>query len=305
MLTQFFMNPAWKTGSIPIPKDILEAFQDGASLAISISGGKDSLAMLKALTIFWKASRYTGTIFAIHADLGRAEWHQTPDVVRDQAKEHGVDLVVVQRAKGDLFDRFEERFEARPDAPPFPSSSCRYCTSDLKREPINKHLRKFTNIVCAIGIRADESPARRKKTLFQVRSRIQTKTRTAWTWNPILHWSDEDVWNCICEGDGLALMRLWRETYASAQANTIPGELAPVAMSVPHQIHPAYVIGNERLSCSLCILASKNDLANGARCNPEAFDYLLDLERRSGFTFKPGWSLQSLIDDGLVPLPVL
>jgi hypothetical protein len=48
--------------------------------------------------------------------------------------------------------------------------------------------------------------------------------------------------------------------------------------------HWAYAAGNSRLSCVFCILASAQDLANGARHRPELLAKYLELEARTGYT---------------------
>lgn len=42
--------------------------------------------------------------------------------------------------------------------------------------------------------------------------------------------------------------------------------------------------GNERLSCVFRIMASKNDLRNGAIQNPELYREHVELERETGYT---------------------
>ena len=39
--------------------------------------------------------------------------------------------------------------------------------------------------------------------------------------------------------------------------------------------HEAYDLGNHRLSCALCVLASLNDLINGAVHNPDTYREIL------------------------------
>lgn len=57
-------------GRIATPPAILTALEAGAALAISISGGKDSQALLAELVPWFRSQGYTGQLFAIHADLG-------------------------------------------------------------------------------------------------------------------------------------------------------------------------------------------------------------------------------------------
>lgn len=271
--------------TITTPDTIREQLEAGADLAISISGGKDSQALLSALTREHAAQGWTGRVFAIHADLGRMEWTQTDAIVAAQAEAAGVELVVVQRAKGDLLARIQDR-RAQLDGtgrPFWPSSAARYCTSDLKRDPIDKHLRTLSNVVVAMGLRADESSARAKKLPCQIRSRITTQARQAHDWNPILHWSEADVWAEL--GTSIESLAGRRELYAAG--------LERLALA-GWTSHPAYVFGNERLSCALCVLASRSDLVNGARHNPAIFAELLDMERSTGCTFQAKLSLESI-----------
>ena len=179
-----------------IPGEIRAALDEGAALAISISGGKDSQAMLNLLASHCDLKAYR---VAVHANLGRAEWTETPEHVERMCAAAHVPLVVVEREKGDLFDRLEERMEklCGTGKPFWASSAARYCTSDLKRGPINKHLRRFSRVISAEGIRADESSARAKKEPLERRSAIDNTRRDAWTWRPILHFSEADVWQAI------------------------------------------------------------------------------------------------------------
>lgn len=79
----------------------------------------------------------------IHADLGRAEWIQTPAFVRHLSYVAGLPLVVVRRPQGDLVQEIQDRMVklAGTDKPFWPSSAQRYCTSDQKRGQIDTFLR--------------------------------------------------------------------------------------------------------------------------------------------------------------------
>lgn len=48
--------------------------------------------------------------------------------------------------------------------------------------------------------------------------------------------------------------------------------------------HPAYALGNQRLSCMFCIMGSRNDLRNAAKQNPELFARYVEVEKRTGYT---------------------
>ncbi len=265
---------------ITFPEEIRLALDSGAALAISVSGGKDSQAMLEELVKIRHMVK--GEFFAIHADLGRAEWQETEAYNKELCRRLGVPLVVVRRAKGDLFQRIESRaLQLAGTGKPFwPSSKNRYCTSDLKRDPIDKYLRRFDNIICAIGIRRQESTARSRKCDFMPRKRIVTQTRQAYDWNPIIEFTESDVW----ESCGTSIGQV-EEARAQYEATGTYTELG---------IHPAYVYGNQRLSCSFCVLGCLGDLKNGKKHNPEAYYFLVSLEQETGSTFKNNMALADI-----------
>jgi 3'-phosphoadenosine 5'-phosphosulfate sulfotransferase (PAPS reductase)/FAD synthetase len=270
-----------------VPTEITSAMDSGAALAVSISGGKDSQAMATALVAWAKREGYWGVneIFAVHADLGRMEWrgeYATEPVVRAQAAHLGLELHICTRTDGrDLLGRIQDRrvklAEEGKDAPFWPAPGpLRYCTSDLKRDPIDKLLRKYSHVISAEGIRAEESDARSKKPCWTPRKRIECQSREAHTWNPIIDWLETDVWTAIGGRDG-------------------------------HLVHPAYGLGNDRLSCALCIMGCDGDLVNGARNNPALFEELLEMERDSGWKFTQRRSLEEvkLCLDGKAPLKLV
>jgi len=269
-----------------LPIEIERQLQAGAALAVSISGGKDSQAMATTLAKLHAARGWSGPIFAIHADLGRIEWRQTPGQVKRIADQAGLDLVTVRRTDGrDMVDHWiarGERMQAQgKQARPWSDSGNRFCTSDMKRDPIDNYLRRFGNVVCAVGLRADESPARAKKKAWEKR-RIDNTVRAATTWHPILDWGIGRVLNA-CGTDVYDLKRR-QDLYAA-------GAVEAALDGWP--LHVAYVFGNDRLSCQFCVLASCNDLQNGADHNPELLAELIGIEDRFGFTFQSGRSLRS------------
>ncbi|WP_170934682.1 phosphoadenosine phosphosulfate reductase domain-containing protein [Hymenobacter gelipurpurascens] len=312
------------------------ALRGGADLALSLSAGKDSQALVALLAPWFRAQGYTGRCYVVHADLGRAEWPQTAALVERMAEDAGMPLLVVRRPKGDLVARFEERLEAtresgapfwpssasryctshlkagpidtalRNPAPFWPSSASRYCTSDLKRGPIDTALRSAEVVISAEGVRADESHARAKKPVVEIRTGITASSqkatrnlsamtpeealaarnpgqRVALNWRPLLHWNTEEIWQAC--GTSSAELTRRRLLYAA-------GQHEEALQGWP--CHPAYVFGNERLSCAFCVLGSKNDLLNGAQHNPELYAHLIQLEIVGGATFKNGWSLTEL-----------
>jgi tRNA(Ile)-lysidine synthase TilS/MesJ len=94
---------------------LLEVLAEGADCAIGVSGGKDSQATLITVVAWLRAQGYAGKIFAIFADLGRAEWLQTRSFIERLCQSLEIELIVVQRAQGDLLDLIEQRRETLAD----------------------------------------------------------------------------------------------------------------------------------------------------------------------------------------------
>lgn len=249
---------------IVLPPDIEAVLDGGGALALSVSGGKDSDAMTWRLLHEYQQRGWSGEICLIHADLGRAEWHNTPAYVQSLSERTSLPLYVDRHHAHDLIAHIRARMDKLraegklATTPPWPSLKNRYCTSDMKRAPIDRWIRNHFprgNVVCAIGLRADESTARARKPIYELREDCCASFRTVWNWNPIHHWAVDDVWSCIATyGDGLH--------------------------------HPAYTLGNHRLSCALCVLADINDLMNGAVENPDTYRELCQIEVESGWAFK-------------------
>lgn len=276
----------------------------GATLFINISGGKDSQAMLVALTIEYIKRGWTGQVIVVHADLGRAEWPQTPAFVEKLAWVAGFPLVVVRRPQGDLVQEMEDRIRrAEGQYPGWPSAAARYCTAHHKRGQIDKVLRPHSLVVNAMGMRAEESPNRAKKEPVSLRNNLTSKPlrelgsiqqmidyrsfkqRVVVDWLPIHEWTIGEVYHRC--GHSLDELVYRRELYAAGQREKA---LAGWYM------HPAYVFGNNRLSCALCILADLNDLQTGARENPgilETYIKLQDLD--PNHTFKQDFDLRRLL----------
>lgn len=297
--------------NIAVPAIIQDALQDGATLAISISGGKDSQAMLYAVMDARAQANWPGHIYAVHAHLGRMEWPQTMGHCQVICNEVGLELIVVERPQGDLLQEMQDRMEklrgtGKPHFPsatnryctadqkrsqidkvlraaPFPDSKNRYCTSHHKTNQIDKDLRHHQLVISVEGIRADESHARAKKPAWEHRKQICTRTRTAFTWRPLLQWSEEDVWAQL--GTSRKDLERRQELYRQGQGKeAFEGWRG----------HPAYVMGNQRLSCAICVLASRNDITNGAKHNPDLYKALVAMEEESGFSFRQDLRLGEL-----------
>lgn len=277
---------------------ITEAIRKGAQIFPNVSGGKDGQAMTKVISSYGLPMEAL-----VHADLGRVEWKESLPMCEKLSKQFNLPLHVVTRTDGlDMLGRWQKRMhQLEGQGKPFWSSSqARYCTSDLKRDPINHLYRNLdTNfIISAEGVRGQESKEREKKIPLTIRWKITSSfykgmtveraidnfrpdKRLALTWYPIFEFSLEDVWGTY----NMSSIRLELARAAYNESGIVPAWWP---------FHPAYVYGNERVSCAFCVFGSLNDLSNGAIHHPDLLDEMIAMEEYSGFTFKNDWSLASL-----------
>lgn len=237
-----------------------------ALFVVNHSGGKDSQAMM--IRLLDRIPREQ--LLVVHAALGEVEWEGALELAERQAAAAGVPFIVARSIKTFL-EMVEHRFRVRPESPSWPSAANRQCTSDLKRGPIEREIRRyakahgFTTIVSCVGIRAQESSGRAKQEPFRKNERNSVAGRAWYEWLPIHAMRRDEVFATI-KGAG-------------------------------QQAHWAYAAGNERLSCVFCIMGSPRDIANGARHRPELLAKYLEIEQRTGYTMHQSRaSLRELID---------
>ena len=257
---------------------------------LSISGGKDSTAML-LLAI----ERGTEHIQAVFADTGN-EHEQTYDYVRYLEMATGIPI---QWVRADFTDRIAGKREyvltkwaekgvtqknidravsaLVPTGNPFldlciwkgifPSAKAAFCSQELKRIPIMQQVQEpilagGDDVVSWQGVRRDESLNRR---FLSERELKLTHKNGAELWNyrPILDWTAEDCF----------------------------------AMHKKHNIkhNPLYEQGMGRVGCMPCINCRKDELLEISKRFPEAIDRIRDWEaavqaasKRNGATFFAG-----------------
>ncbi|MDQ7031141.1 MAG: phosphoadenosine phosphosulfate reductase family protein [Desulfonauticus sp.] len=144
------------------------------NIYVAWTGGKDSTLVL----FLWKRflqERNSSKVKAVNIDTGL----KFPEVIqfRDKiAKAWNVGLTIVQ-----------------PDVNLLRYNVAKYkldCCLNLKIKPLKKAIRENSIEVLLTGIRADENPARDKKSVFEKRTNpdyLQV--------NPILEWTEMDVWS--------------------------------------------------------------------------------------------------------------
>ncbi len=264
---------AWHgTSAIAITAELDALLHEGATVAIGVSGGKDSSAVALAVNAHLKAIGHRGPQVLIHADLGRVEWKQSLPTCQRLADRLGLELIVVRRTAGDLLTRWRQRWnnnirryaelECVKLILPWSTASMRFCTSELKTSVIRRELvRRFAGqvIVSVTGVRREESTARStvKTSVRQPLLASATYGTDGFDWHPIAHWNRSDVFEYLS-----------RELF---------------------ELHDAYrPYGSSRVSCAFCILAARQDLRAAARCldNHEIYRDLAVLEIESTFPFQ-------------------
>ena len=235
-------------------------------IMVNTSAGKDSQAMLDYVIELADQAGVRDRILSFHADLGRVEWPGTAELAQEHAEAYGVRFVKIKRPQGDLLDHIEQRGM-------FPDSARRYCTSDHKRGQGRKAMTAAVNelysgsqirVLNCIGLRRQESAARKKKTAMRFDSSASNGRRHVDEWLPILEWSVEDVRARI------------------KQAGT--------------RHHWAYDLGMPRLSCCFCVLASRRALVCAAQNMPELAAEYARVESKIGHRFRRDLSMAEIIE---------
>ena len=246
------------------PPEIQDLVRRGAVFYVSHSGGKDSQCMYARIRRRVPHDR----IVVVHADLGKIEWEGVQDHIRATIA-HKLNVV---RADKTFFDMVRHRAATRPEVPAFPDAGRRQCTSDLKRDPIQKFIRRdmkargATLAVNCMGLRTEESRSRSRRPVWSLSKKLSNTRRTVYEWLPIHRLTTEQVF----------------------------GEIRRAGQ----QPFRAYAMGNRRLSCVFCIFGCPGDIANGRRERPELYQEYQELERETGWTLFPGQSLAERAAEG-------
>ncbi|MDR6397981.1 phosphoadenosine phosphosulfate reductase domain-containing protein [Herbaspirillum seropedicae] len=233
----------------------------GALFVVNHSGGKDSQAMYLKLRDLVPVQQ----LLIGHADLGEVEWAGAVDHIRKTTNGERIEICKARRS---LLEMIDERGM-------FPSPEQRQCTSDLKRGPIERTIRRIVEervaefigaptstgtlrmhgraaameagcglIVNCMGMRAQESSGRKKLPMLKFSARNSKAGREWYDWLPIHAMLEDEVFSTI------------------AAAGQVP--------------HIVYSLGMRRFSCVFCIMASEGDLKTAARLATEQPELLND-----------------------------
>ncbi len=161
----------------------------GLHVIASVSGGKDSTALILALREAGIGARY------VFADTGW-EAPETYEYIRYLRKTLGIviDVVAVNDDPHEGYSAMVERIRHRAV---FPGRMQRWCTLELKIEPLRRYhdrLIEMTGVetVSAMGVRAAESEARAKMVEWEDEPE-GPRSWGGYIWRPQLQWTVEDV----------------------------------------------------------------------------------------------------------------
>lgn len=249
-------------------------------IIVNSSGGKDSLVQLWEIARLVKKQNFPkDRVIVSHQDLGESEWQGTKELAEQQANLFGFAFDHTKRV--DKNGKQETLLEYALRRGKWPSNTQRWCTSDFKRAPGSKILRKWANkfnaknVLYCFGFREDESPARKKKEVLKISEALCTKSRTVWEYLPVHKWPVEKVWRVI---------RLFNLPY-----------------------HWAYDLGMPRLSCVFCIFSPFDALVIAGIHNRELLNKYIEVEEIINHTFRHGFSLKEVreaIEQGYQPKKV-
>lgn len=244
---------------------------------VSVSGGKDSTALL-LLAI----ERGVENLQAVFADTG----HEHPETIAyvqylndmvfpirtikadftdriakkavfiaEKWREHGIDEEKVLRALAVMKPTGNPFLDLCIWKGRFPSTKARFCSEELKRNPIIAQVQRplieaGDDVISWQGVRADESESRRNLPENECKEIDGNTGAELWNYRPILQWTVEDVF----------------------------------AMHRKHGIkpNPLYSQGMGRVGCMPCIHARKDELLEIGLRFPEEINRVMEWERIVG-----------------------
>ena len=217
-------------------------------IVASVSGGKDSTAM--ALWLKEQGFEYR----SVFADTGWED-RQTYEYLRDVLPSviGPIDWVrrevVLEGAQEELAKKFENRLghyspmiRSCIKKGLMPSRVTRWCTTDLKVDPVKKHIASLNDaVISAVGIRGEESARRAAMPVWEWNRKMRVDV-----WRPILSWSMQDV----------------------------------IDIHHRHGIrpNPKYLDGAERVGCWPCVFARKSEIKHFGN-DSERVAIVRDLEK--------------------------
>ena len=284
-------------------------------IVVSLSGGKDSTAMLLHLVEHYGPERLIA-----HYQVIPADWDETLPYVQSVCARLGVTLVAQQilyqpvgEGTGvrtlDVIDIKDKRdivpwglpntiaditdLAMRRGWPPSPAM--RWCTSYAKVRVLdrwiagqqNAGLKLGPDVIVALGERWGESPRRAKKVELWPRPRCQRKVYRVWNWLPVIAWSRRDVFRYLRE--------LSIEPHPAYRSQGMSDR----------QMVDLDREGGPRVGCRFCIFAGSLEICHQAEmaANRPLLRRIVDVERATGRTWWMNRSIAEYIDGAHLDIP--
>lgn len=288
----------------PVPPAAPDPSDPGVQIVLSLSGGKDSGALLSyVVRTYGTASQaHAARLRAVYADTGM-EWPDAEAVIAQQLAavraRWGVEIPLAVVRKQDLDGDAVGILDVVERRGFFPDRQARWCTSDFKRSPIDRWLRNAyvggteagpERVLVALGIRSLESANRafgrfgkpgaqgwtHPDVNMDVREKATSRRRSVFDWYPLYDWCPgPDGRTCpsvVNLWDGAAWVphrpQPWQDVWHELRAYGVP-------------VHRAYELGFPRLSCAFCIFGRPDDLRRAAEIHPDLFRRIAQLERQT------------------------
>ena len=236
------------------------------AVIVSSSGGKDSQAALHRAATLAEDAGVLDRLVVLHCDLGHVEWPGAIEVAAAQAAHHRARFEVRRRENGGLLDLVRARRR-------WPSAKARYCTSATKRDVARKFYTQTVHesgitgrparLLSVLGVRAAESRSRARRPVLAVDAAASNGRREVTVWHPVHELSTAQVWGAV-------------------RASGAPS----------HHIYTHL----DRLSCSLCPLASRASLITAARLRPDLAAEYAAVEEEIGHNFQAHRSMAQIIE---------
>lgn len=245
-------------------------FADDRPWVVTYSGGKDStcvlqlvLTMLRELHSDDKDHKHTYIVSsdtAVEMPIIEKYLDTKLDEITKFAEESDLKLTCHK-----LSPKIEESFWTLllGKGYPAPTSSFRWCTERMKINPATEFLKslvtKHQSIIMLLGVRSAESVARKisieSRELNQRGLTPHDSLPNAFTYSPIKHWSNEDVWTYLSEnpfpwGDHTYMMSLYDKGSGEGDCNIALNPESPSC-------------GKTRFGCWVCTVVEKDRSLEG------------------------------------------
>lgn len=257
-------------------------------IVVNTSAGKDSQAMMDYLCQRTDEASVRDRLVAVHCDLAEEEWPETKELAAKQSALYGIRFEVVKRPQGGLLQHVLDRHatlqaKGKAETPPWMSSDNRFCTSDHKRGQVSTLLTKLadesrkgvapwpsaTNRWCTSHHKSDQAAKLLTRLVRETKDRHGRNYRVR-------------ILNCMGMRAGESCARGKLLPFKLDKRNTNGKRIVHVWLP----IHYAYDLGMPRLSCCFCIFAPKPALMLAGLHNPELLDRYVEVEKKTGFTFR-------------------